>query len=164
MSLDYWLQLFQNLPQEFVVFVVSMIPIAELRASLPIALGVFKFSILKAWVIVIIGNMLPIFFIVYLLKPFADYLSQISKTMEKFFNWLYDRTRRKFEGKYKKYGKIALVLFVAIPLPFTGAWTGAIASFLFNIKPKNALILILIGVLIASLIVTILTQGVLFLS
>lgn len=162
MNPEFWISLFKDIPPELTVFLVSMIPIAELRAAIPIALGAFNFSILKTLLIVWVGNILPIVFIVFILEPLASYLSQISKTMKSFFNWLFERTRRKFEGRYKKYGKIALVLFVAIPLPLTGAWTGAVASFLFNIKPINALLFIFIGVFIASILVTIITQGVRF--
>lgn len=79
---------------------------------------------------------------------------------EKFFDWLFARTRHKFTGQYEKWGELALVIFVAIPLPMTGVWTGSVAAFLFGIPKKRALILVSLGAFIAGIIVTVMTLGV----
>ncbi|MCK4805823.1 MAG: small multi-drug export protein, partial [Candidatus Pacebacteria bacterium] len=73
------------------------------------------------------------------------------------FNWLFERTRKKTENSFNKWGKWALVVFVAIPLPFTGVWTGSIAAFLFGVKYKNAFWLISLGALLAGILVMTLT-------
>ena len=79
--------------------------------------------------------------------------------MNKFLNWLFERTRKKTKDKIEKYGDLALIIFVAIPLPNTGAWTGTLAAWLFGIPMKRALLNIFYGVLIAGVIVTMITSG-----
>jgi len=151
---------FQNLPPEAATFMIAMIPIAELRVALPVAILVYKMSFWPALFWSVLGNMLPIFFIVYLLRPGADFLIKHWRLAKRFFDWWFGRVRRKFEGGVLKYGiNLALVIFVAIPLPLTGAWSGAVASFLFGIPPRRALILIAFGVIIAGIIVAALTAG-----
>lgn len=157
--LDY-VSWFRNLPPEAATALIAMIPIAELRAALPVALLVYKMPFWSAFFWSVLGNMLPIFFIVYLLRPTADFLIRHWGLARKFFDWWFSRVRRKFEKGILKYGiNLALVLFVAIPLPITGAWSGAVAAYLFGIPPRRALILIAIGVIIAGIIVGLLTSG-----
>jgi uncharacterized membrane protein len=151
---------FQNLPSGVVVMIIAAIPIAELRVALPVALLVYKMSFWSALFWSALGTMLPIFFIVYLLRPAANFLIKYWGLARKFFDWWFSRVRRKFEKGILKYGiNLALVLFVAIPLPITGAWSGAVASFLFGIPPRRALILIATGVIIAGIVVGLLTSG-----
>ena len=76
------------------------------------------------------------------------------------FDWLFERTRKKFYNKHEKYGDLALVLFVGVPLPTTGVWTGAVAAWLFGVKPKKAFALISLGVSISATIVTLITLGI----
>lgn len=79
---------------------------------------------------------------------------------DRFFEWLFARTRRKGEVRMRKYGIfVGLMLFVAVPLPVTGAWTGCAAAFLFGVKFRYSLLAVMLGVLIAGLIVSILTYG-----
>lgn len=148
-----------NLFNELTVLVVAAAPISELRGAIPLALEVFDFSILKTLVLVWIGNFLPVPIILFLLGPIEKFLRKY-RFFDKFFVWLYKRTHHKFSDKYLKWGELALVLFVAIPLPITGAWTGTLAAYLFEIPRRYAIPLIFLGILIASIIVTILTFGV----
>jgi len=157
LNIDY-IQIFHNLPPEIAVFFISMIPVAELRASIPIALTIYKMDIVPTILFAVLGNIIPMIFIVYFIDPVSKFLMKHFKFFNKFFKWIFKRTSIKFEGKYERYGSIALILFVAIPLPITGSWTGALASFLFQIPQKKAAILITIGVIIAALIVTFITQ------
>ncbi len=157
--IDY-ISWFKNFPPELATFLLSMIPIAELRVALPVALVVYKLPLLVAFFWSFLGNMLPIFLVVYLLRPFAAFLAKHSKLADKFFSWWFNRVRYKFEQGALKYGvNFALIIFVAIPFPLTGAWSGAVASFLFGIPPRRALILIFLGVIIAGIIVTLVTLG-----
>jgi uncharacterized membrane protein len=80
--------------------------------------------------------------------------------LNRFFTWLFERTRSKTIDKYIKYGYWALILFVAIPLPITGAWTGSVAAYIFNIPFKKSWWLILLGIIIAGLIMTFGTLGI----
>ena len=146
--------------EELIVFVTAMTPIAELRGALPLALGVYGFSIFKAIAISIVGNIIPVFFILWLIGPVSKFLSKHFKFFKRFFEWLFDRTRRKYLEKHQRIGDLALIIFVAIPFPATGAWTGALAAWLFGVKAKNAIPSILIGLFIASIIVTVITLGI----
>ncbi len=153
-------ELFSHFPKEAATMLIAMIPIAELRASMPIALAVYKMPFWSALFWSVLGNMLPIFFIVYLLKPVADFLMKHWSLARRFFDWWFLHVRKKFEKGVAEYGiDLALVIFVAIPLPLTGAWSGAVAAFLFGIPPRRALILITIGVIMAGIIVGLITGG-----
>lgn len=153
-------EIFKNFPPEAATALIAMIPIAELRVALPVALLVYGISFWAALFWSVLGNMVPIFFIAFLLRPAANFLTKHCGLARRFFDWWFGRVRKKFEKGILKYGiNLALVLFVAIPLPITGAWSGAVAAYLFGIPPRRALILITIGVIIAGIIVGLLTGG-----
>lgn len=154
--------IFNIFPPEIATVLIAMLPIAELRGSIPIALTVYDLDIVWAYVLSVIGNIIPAIFLLWLLGPVSGYLMQRFKCAEKFFSWLFNRTRHKFTGKYEYWGQLALTVFVAIPLPVTGVWTGAVAAFLFGIPKKNSLALIAMGSMIAGVVVTLATLGVIF--
>ena len=139
-------------------FILAMTPIGELRIALPVALTLYNMNWVLAFSISIIGNLIPVLFLLLFLGPVSKWFSDNFKICNKFFNWLFERTRKKSNSRIEKYGEIALISFVAIPLPFTGAWTGAIVAFLFDIPLKKAIPLIALGVVIAGVIVLGLTQ------
>lgn len=149
-----WLGWFSHMNRYVATIVLSMIPLAELRGSIPIANQVFHIPLWQIFIIAVIGNMIPIPFILLLLGPASEWLMKKSKLMDRFFNWLFDRTRRKMQKQYELYAEIALAVFVAIPLPLTGAWSGAVAAFIFDIPFKKALFWIFLGVIGAGLAVT----------
>lgn len=136
-----------------------MAPIGELRASLPVALTIYDMNWPLAFLISVLGNLIPVAALLLFLGPVSGWLSGKSSFMKKFFTWLFERTGRKAGQRITVYGDIALVSFVAVPLPFTGAWTGAVAAFLFGIPFKKAFPLISLGVLISGGIVLILTKA-----
>ena len=136
------------------VLVVSAAPIAELRGGLPLAIS-YGMSPAAAFFLAIVGNLLPVLPILLGLG-WGERLLRRWSLLERPLDWVFARTRRK--GRLiERYGTIGLVLLVAIPLPATGAWTGAIAAFLFGIPPKRAFPLITVGVLIAGVVVLALT-------
>ena len=139
-------------------FLLAMTPIGEIRVALPVAIAVYHINWVLAYFISVIGNLVPIVFLLLFLGPVSKWLSAKSVLFKKFFDWLFERTRRKNTKQIEKYGYLALVAFVAIPLPLTGAWTGAVIAFLFGIPFKKALPLITLGVAIAGLIVLTLTK------
>jgi len=153
-----YIAIFKDFSPEVAVFLISMIPIAELRASIPIGITIYKLDVITTIFYAFVGNILPMFFILYFIDPVSKFLMKHFKIFKKFFEWLFKRTRIKFEGKYARYGSIALVLFVAIPLPITGCWTGALAAFLFQIPRHKAAVLISLGVFIAALVVSFITK------
>ncbi len=156
-----WAATFQNVSPEVGTLLIAMIPIAELRGAIPVALVNFNLPVWSAYVWAVVGNMLPVFFLLLFLEPIARWLSARGRVFQRFFDWLFARTRRKFSAGAQKYGLfVALMVFVAIPLPVTGAWTGAAAAFLFGVPFRRAFLAILSGVLIAGVIVTLTTLGI----
>ncbi len=147
-----------HLSKELIVFIISMLPISELRGAIPVAVLHFKFDIYKAYLISVIGNLIPVLPIIYFLEPIRKILSRI-RIFREFFDWLYNRTYKKSQ-KVMKYGAIGLSLFVAIPLPVTGAWTGSVAAIIFDIKPSYAFPAIILGVLIAGIVVASVVMGI----
>lgn len=156
-NLNY-INLFKTVPPEVATMLIAMLPIAELRIAIPVALGGYKLSVPSAYFFSVLGNFIPAMIILKFIGPISDWLSEKSDSMKRFFSWLFERTRGKFKGNYSKYGEAALVIFIAIPLPMTGAWTGSLAAFLFGIPPKRAMLLVFAGIAIAGIIVTIVTR------
>ncbi len=146
----------KNLSDEAVVVLLATLPIFELRGAIPWAIHHYNMPWYKAYLLGVFGNFLPIPLILLILKYGLDLLSRIP-FFRKFFEWLFARTRRK-GALIQKYEAFGLILFVMIPLPVTGAWTGSIAAYVFGIKFFPALLCILIGICIAGIIVTILSM------
>jgi len=134
---------------------IAASPISELRGAIPIAVGVYDFPWYYAFLFGVIGNLLPVPFIILFLNYVVPVLSKVP-ALDRLAQWFFACARHR--GKIvERYEKIGLVLFVAIPLPFTGAWTGSVLAVLLGIKLKNTLLSILVGVLIAGTIVTLAT-------
>ncbi len=146
--------------KELQTLLLAILPFGELRASIPIALKVYNLPIWSAYLFSVIGNLIPPVLIIAILDPIQKFLSKRSKLMERFFNWIFERTARKHAEKFEKLKEFALILLVAIPLPFTGAWTASLCAFLFKIKFKKAIPLIFIGILIAGVVVTAASLGI----
>jgi uncharacterized membrane protein len=146
---------FENINSYLVVFFTAMIPIGELRAAIPLGLGLYKLNMYAVFIIAVIGNFIPAVAIVYILEPLSKFLMRKFRPANRFFTWLFERTRRKHAKKFEKYSGFALAVFVGIPLPMTGAWTGALIAFVFGIPPKKAILDILLGIIMAGIIVTI---------
>lgn len=158
-NIDY-AALFQNFSPELAILLIAMLPIAELRAAIPVGILSFDLPIWSAFIWSVIGNIIPAILLLLFLEPVSNWLIKNSRLFEKFFTWVFNRTRRRFSEKSEKYGKfVTLVLFVAIPLPITGAWTGSAAAFLFGIPFKRSILAVVIGVLMAGVIVTLATVG-----
>ncbi len=137
------------------VFALALSPIAELRGAIPLGIVRYDMPWFYVFPIAIIGNLIPVPLLFLLLEP----LSKLSNKMgivgvwvEKFLK----RTQRRADS-INRYGKIGLMLFVAVPLPFTGAWTGAIAAYLLGFRFRDAILPIAAGVLIAGIIVTVIS-------
>mgnify|MGYP001026688371 CR=1 FL=1 len=138
---------------------IAILPISELRGAIPVAIGVFKMSVKEAYLLSVLGNLIPVFPILIFLEKVSEWLSKKFVWAKGFFNWLFTRTKTKSKI-VERYKAIGLILFVAIPLPVTGAWTGTVAAFLFGIKKRFAFPAITCGVMIAGVIVTLATLGV----
>ena len=141
---------------EFIAFIISMLPILELRGGL-VAAKLMEIDFFKAFIICYFGNMLPIPFILLFIRKIFSLLKKIP-SVEKTITNLEARSIRKAD-KVEKYRLWGLLLFVAIPLPGTGAWTGALVADLLDIRIKHSLPVIAVGVLIAGVIISALSYG-----
>jgi uncharacterized membrane protein len=146
------------IPDWAATILIAMIPVAELRGAIPLALapvelGGFGMSAPETYILAVVGNMIPVIPLLLFLEPVSNFLRRW-KVGDIFFTWLFKRTHRNHTERFEKYGTLALTIFVAIPLPVTGAWTGCAAAFVFGIKFKHALLAIFIGVLISGVVVT----------
>ncbi|MBI2464279.1 small multi-drug export protein [Candidatus Peregrinibacteria bacterium] len=139
---------------QFVTFTTAMIPVIELRGAIPVAIQVFKMPPLEAFFWAALGNMVPNFFLVWLLGPISNFFMEHSLFFKKFLTKIFEKTRAKHSEKFTKYGAIFLVIFIGIPVPGTGSWTGSLIAFLFGIKYWHAMALIALGVMLAGIIVT----------
>ena len=141
-----------GISRELVVLIISALPIVELRGALPVAINVLEIPWYQAFILAIVGNLLPVPFILLFLESVTKWLRK-SAFLDRRLSWLFERTRRR-SRIIQRYERIGLALFVAIPLPITGAWTGSLAAVLLGLKFRTALLSIFIGVFIAGLIIT----------
>jgi len=149
-SLIQWLQ---TLPKELTVIIAASLPVLELRGAIPWGLYLgLPFG--KVIFLSIIGNIIPVVPLLVFLMPISERLRHLPG-FRQFFNWLFERTKRKGEI-IQRYEALGLMIFVSIPLPVTGAWTGAVAAALFKIRFRYAFLAISCGILLASLIVSVL--------
>jgi uncharacterized membrane protein len=140
-----------SLSEQLIVFILAAIPVSELRGSLPVGMEIFGLPWFNALILSILGNVLPVPFILLGLNKISNVLCRTRKGRQ-FIEWLYQRTRRQ-TGMIEKYRHPGLILFVAIPLPGTGAWTASIAAHLLGIRFWPALLDITLGIIGAGLIV-----------
>ena len=147
-----------GLSPEITVLLLAMLPLFELRGSVPIGIIFFELPAMKTAIYSIIGNLIPVIPLLLIFEPVYNQLKRF-KWMDRFFEWLFQRTRRK--GKLIERMKVVgLILFVGIPLPVTGAWTGSLAAFLFRIPLWQSLPAILGGIIIACVLVSLASLGI----
>lgn len=147
------------LESTLVVLIIAALPISELRGAIPIAIGVYGFDPVTAYLLGVVGNLLPVPILLKLLEPMTALLRRAAPC-DRLITWLFARTRRRHSALIARLGAVALVLLVAVPLPATGAWTGAFVAHVFGIPFRYALPLIAVGVCIAGVLVTLATLGV----
>lgn len=146
--------------KELIVFVISILPILELRGGL-IAASLLNVSPLTGYIVSIIGNTLPVPFILLFINKILDWMGKSKiKWMNKLSKWL-DKKARKHKDSIEKYGYLGLILFVGVPLPGTGAWTGCLAASVLNMDKKKSFISIMLGIIMASIIMMLISYGLL---
>ncbi len=144
--------------KEILVFVISLLPILELRGGL-LAASLLGLDPLPSYIITMVGNLLPIPFILWFINRILDWMRK-SKHFSKIANWL-DNKVEKHKSSIEKYGFWGLVLFVGIPLPGTGAWTGSLIASVLEMDRKKSFVAIILGVVMASAIMMLVSFGVL---
>ena len=144
--------------EELCVFFCSMLPIIELRGSIPMAFA-FGLPWWQAFIISVVGNLLPVPFILLLINIVIKWMASSKiKFFNKIANFLLEKVEKNRE-RIEKYSFWGLCLFVAIPLPATGAWTGSLVAAVIGMKPQKAFLSAVIGVLIAGVVVTLIVYG-----
>jgi uncharacterized membrane protein len=148
-------QLFSNLPKEVAVILISALPVSELRGAIPVGIGIYKFSIIKTFILALVGNLSFVIPFLWFLNNLHVYFMKVYY-YNKFFTWWFNKVKPKTKD-IEKYEYIGLMLFVAIPLPATGAWSGCVASYILGLDFWKSVVAIFAGVLIAGVIVTTVT-------
>ncbi len=144
-----------------IIFLISMIPIVELRGAIPVAVGM-HLNMVWAYVICIIGNMLPVPFIFFFARKVLEW-GKDKKYIGKFFTFCIEKGEKGGQKLQAKAGRglfVALMLFVGIPLPGTGAWTGTLAASFLDMDFKKSVIAVMCGVVIAGVIMGLASMGV----
>lgn len=152
----------QGIPPQLAVFLIAMLPSLELSVAVPAGLGFWHLPWWQVYILGVCGSLVPGVVIFLFFERIALFLRQRSQLFERFFNWLFERTRKNFYKKHEKWGDFALFFLVAIPLPIplSGVWSGSLAAWLFGIPFKKAFPIILVGVMIAGAIATSISLGV----
>lgn len=145
------------------VFLLAMTPIGELRASIPVAIGIYDMHWLTSYVISISGNMIPPILILLFLRKLLEFLTRKSEKLNKWSKKFWERQNR-HSHLARTYRFVGLMIFVSIPFPTTGAWTGAFIALLLNMQRMAALLSIFFGVCIAGVIVTLASLGIIHIA
>jgi uncharacterized membrane protein len=148
-----------NLPPPLAILLCSMLPILELRGGIPLGhylMGSERWLAIYLWAV--LGNFLPVYPLLTLLGPFERLLRRWS-FFDRLFTWLFARTEKR-SGMIRRYGSLGLILFVAIPAPMTGAWTGSVAAYMMKLPLRYSIPCIIVGILIAGTVMTLASLGV----
>lgn len=145
--------------REILVFIISVLPILELRGGL-LAASLLEVDPLVAYILSIIGNILPVPFILFFIKRIIDWLRKSKVNFFKKIAKFLDEKVEKNKEKIEKYGYLGLILFVGVPLPGTGAWTGCLLAAVLDMDRKKSFACVVCGVLMASIIMMVLSYGI----
>lgn len=144
-----------------IVFLISMVPLIELRGAIPYAVG-FNLPMIPSYIVAVIGNMVPVPFIFLFARKILEW-GRDKKYIGKFFTWCLEKGEKGGQKIQTKAGKgvyLALLLFVGIPLPGTGAWTGTLAASFLNLDFRKSVIYVMLGVILAGVIMLAASLGV----
>lgn len=145
------LDILETIKDEITVILVAAMPLVELRGAIPLGISL-GFTPLESFILSIIGNIIPIPFLLKLLGPIMNYLEKTALFSE-LIKWVKKRTLKRSREKIQKYSLLGLFILVAIPIPTTGTWTGCIAATLLKIDFNKALAAIIGGVITSGIIV-----------
>lgn len=141
------------------VFGASILPLTELRGSIPLGIGLYKLSPLATLAAGVLGGMVPVILILLFLEPVTSWLRRISRPLDRFFAWLFAHTYHRHPASFDHWGSLGLLLYVALTVPPTGGWSAATLAYLLGIKFWPALINIFLGLIISGVILTVITLG-----
>lgn len=155
--------------QEILTILLGMSPILEVRGAIPVAIGIFKFMPAKAYALSVLGNLIPVLPALFTWYYLSNYLMKKSYWLNRLFAWLFNYTREKHQNRFNYHHHrhirsalefLALFIFVAIPFPLTGMWSGTIAAFVFGVPIWRAAAAIGLGVLTSGAIVLLVLKGI----
>lgn len=144
-----------------VTFLVSMVPVVELRGAIPIGVGM-GVPVTQAYIIAVIGNMIPVPFVYFFARKLLEW-GKDKKYIGKFFTFCLQKGESGGKKLMAKAGRgtfLALLIFVGVPLPGTGAWTGTLAASILNIDFKKSIVAVMLGVLMAGVIMALVSGGI----
>ena len=150
-----------RLKHYIIIFLISMVPVIELRGAIPYAVG-FDLPLLQSYIICIIGNMIPVPFVYLFARKILEW-GKDKRVIGRFFTFCLEKGQRggeKLVAKAKGGIFLALLLFVGIPLPGTGAWTGTLAASILKLDFKKSVIAVLLGVVLAGVIMGLVSAGI----
>lgn len=141
-----------------IIAIIGMVPIIELRGAIPIGVFTFHLNYLESFICSFIGNIIPVYFIVKYIKPLFNFFGRW-KIFKVIIDWASEKATKKIEEseRLQNFAALGLFLFVAIPVPGTGAWVGSLIANFLDVPPKKAIPPIIAGVLTAGIIILILT-------
>jgi len=151
-----------QLPRQWIPLVLGMLPILEVRGAIPAGLAL-KIPAGEVFFLSVLGNLVPVVPLLLFLDFISHYISERFSWGKKFFSWLFEHTRQRSKA-VQRYEMLGLMIFVGIPLPLTGAWTGCVAASLCGMRFWRAFLAIILGVLIAASVVTLLCLGIISLG
>ena len=154
---NIFINIFSGINKELIIFIISLFPILELRGGM-LAATLLEINFKRAFIICILGNIIPIPIVLLFLEKIFNLLGKWNVT-KKIVEWLKKKALSK-RKQIDKYGYLGLILFVGIPLPGTGAWTGSLLAILLGLNKRKSFICILLGILLAAIIMSIVSYGV----
>lgn len=144
--------------QEVVLFLLAATPVLEVRAAVPLGVAVYNLPALKVILLCVLGSILPVFPVLWFLNTLTERLRKVA-FFDRFFEWLFHRTRSR-SSIIEEFELVGLTLFIAIPFPGTGVWTGCVAAYLLGLPWVPTFICAMVGTTIASLIMWAASAGI----
>jgi uncharacterized membrane protein len=156
--IETFLAILNALPPELSTALLASTPVGELRLAMPIAISVYKMHPAAAFAYSYLGNVIPLIVIYTVLPGIIKYAARHSPRLNDILNRYFLHLERKYKDRYDRYGRIILLLFVAIPIPGSGVWTASILAILFGVETAYAVPAILVGLAISAGIILTITQ------
>ncbi|HBU28191.1 TPA: ligand-binding protein SH3 [Candidatus Uhrbacteria bacterium] len=153
------LQFFEGVSPAWTTILIAAMPIVEVRGAVPVALELLHLPVALAMLYSFLGSLIPAILLPTCLEIVEKPLRKQFLIVDRFFVWVKHHVEHRYTDKYRTMGALGLIVFVAIPLPMTGVWTGALAAWLFLIPKRYAIPAIFVGTALATLIVTGATVG-----
>ncbi len=151
---DAILTFLRGVPPEWATMVIAALPVIEVRGAVPIALELFDMPVASGMFFSFVGSAVPAVLLPSILELVEKPLRRTFAFIDRLFEWIIARVEKRYTDKYRAMGTIGLIVFIAIPLPVTGVWTGSIAAWLFRIPKRYAIPSIIVGTAISTMIVT----------